>query len=96
MFDAGTAATNWTLWRSQFFPPFAPPRMVHPEEGGGQSAHVSLALHKGGKGRDAVANEVVGSTQQVQVHLGRVGPETHHLHLRGRSHTQRLFTTLGR
>lgn len=78
---------TWLLC-SQFVLPFSLPWMVHPKEGGRKSAHISLSFHKGRKRRHAVANEVVGSTQHVQVHLCRVGPKTHHPYLRGQSHTQ--------
>lgn len=57
------------------------PGLVHAEEGGRQPADVPLPLHEGGEGGDAVPDEVVGSSQDVQVHLGRVGLESHHLDL---------------
>lgn len=57
-------------------------RLVHAEEGRRPAVDVPLPLDEGGEGGDTVPDEVVGLAQDVQVHLGRVGLDAHHLHLR--------------
>lgn len=52
--------------------------------------HVSLSLYKGRKGWDTVADEVVSSAQDVQIHLGRVWLKTHHFYLK---HQKKKYTT---
>lgn len=56
-------------------------RRVHTKEGGRETLDVPLSLHKGREGRDAVSDEMVRLTQDVQVHLGQRRPEADHLHL---------------
>ena len=42
---------------------------------------VPLSLHKGREGGDTVSNEVVGPAQDVEVRLGQLWLQGHHLHL---------------
>lgn len=56
-------------------------RRVHTKEGGRETLDVPLSFHKGREGRDAVSDEMVRLTQDVQVHLGQRRPEADHLHL---------------
>lgn len=54
---------------------------VHAEEGGRPALEVSFSLHEGGEGGDTVANKVVGLAKDVQVDLGHLRLQAHHLHL---------------
>ena len=42
---------------------------------------VTLSLHKGRERGDTVSNEVVRPAQDVEVRLGQLRPESHHLDL---------------
>lgn len=54
---------------------------VHAEEGGWSPMEVPFPLHKGSEGGDTVANKVVSLAEDVQVDLGHLRLQTHHLHL---------------
>lgn len=54
---------------------------VHAEEGGLPPLEVPLPLHEGSEGGDTVANKVVSLAEDVQVDLGHLRLQTHHVHL---------------
>lgn len=54
---------------------------VQAEERRRPPLEVPLPLHKGSEGGDTVANKVVGLAEDVQVHLGHLRLQAHHLHL---------------
>lgn len=56
-------------------------RRLNTKERGGQAADVSFSFHECGEGGDAVPDEVVCLSQDVQVSLGQVRLQAHHLHL---------------
>ena len=54
---------------------------VHAKERGRPTLEVSFSLHECGKGGDTVADKVVGLAKDVQVNLGHLRLQAHHLHL---------------
>ncbi len=61
-------------------------KVVHPKEGRGSPVNISLPFNKGWEGRNTVANEVIGLTEDIQVNLSIVRLQTHNLHLHKMCH----------
>lgn len=76
----GTAQTGGVLQLgSELIPQLRGP--VHAEERGWSPMEVPFPLHEGSEGGDTVANKVVSLAEDVQVDLGHLRLQTHHLHL---------------
>lgn len=65
--------------RSELVPQLWGP--VHAKERGCPPHEVSFPFHERGEGGDTVAYEVVGLAKDVQVDLGHLRLQAHHLHL---------------
>ena len=76
----GTAQTGGVLQLgSELIPQLRRP--VHAKEGGWSPMEVPFPLYEGSEGGDTVANKVVSLAEDVQVDLGYLRLQTHHLHL---------------